>query len=595
MNIQAGGVASPEKRVGCVLTMRNGPAAGRSTRIVGYNPTGPLFQIVAFDDVPTVALVNYVSQMPAPPPLSYIINGPPFTGTGVGYNTTSGRLDWTVSPGVPAALLLRPFLTLAEYQAAVAAAGGRILANPDYTAADHQHPFLAMQLADGTVPIPSFHRPELVNYWYNLCVANPTAVGLPPWPAAWTTDVPKWKALLQPSQYADPSIRNQIVAFKRRILLRPLPDDQYVDVNRNGQWDVGEPMFAGGNPAALPDLSAPWFNDPDPNVSLGRLKDCWELGGVWGDPARAPYRNQCWDVDTDGDGIPDAIWVDFGFPVRALPDGRLVKPLVAPLIVDLDGRLNLNAHGSFAQWPTEYDPVSGQQFTGPFAGTLMPNGASTPLALPRGEGYGPADIRLAKVVTDPTQLRNLLLGNGAIEGRYGELGRAATPQAGVSDSDVDPVGRMSRIKHFEYPNNYPDVLTAGALDPTKLTSFGSPPDLWGRGSFALDYAGQPFYVRPTTINGDSVFNGQPVNWWANEVLNNPYRLDLSRKAARTGALTGTQVDNPFTPAELERVLRPFDADAGLLAQRLVALAPGLTLLRHRVTTDSYDVPTPGGS
>ena len=56
-----------------------------------------------------------------------------------------------------------------------------------------------------------------------------------------------------------------------------------------------------------------------------------------------------WDVDNDGDGVPDSVWVDLGLPVRSTADGRLYKPLFAILCVDLDGRLNLNAHGSLAQ------------------------------------------------------------------------------------------------------------------------------------------------------------------------------------------------------------------------------------------------------
>ena len=42
----------------------------------------------------------------------------------------------------------------------------------------------------------------------------------------------------------------------------------------------------------------------------------------------------------------DSIWMDLGFPVMMAADGRKFKALFAPLIVDLDNRVNLNVHGN---------------------------------------------------------------------------------------------------------------------------------------------------------------------------------------------------------------------------------------------------------
>ena len=65
-------------------------------------------------------------------------------------------------------------------------------------------------------------------------------------------------------------------------------------------------------------------------------------------PDQLPAIPPIWDVDNDNDGVPDSIWIDPGLPVVTRPDGRRYKRLVAILIKDLDGRINLNAHGNLA-------------------------------------------------------------------------------------------------------------------------------------------------------------------------------------------------------------------------------------------------------
>ena len=62
-----------------------------------------------------------------------------------------------------------------------------------------------------------------------------------------------------------------------------------------------------------------------------------------------------WDVDNDGDGVPDSVWVDLGLPVQKTEDGRFYKPLVAMLVEDLDNRLNVNAHGSLDHFALQYE------------------------------------------------------------------------------------------------------------------------------------------------------------------------------------------------------------------------------------------------
>lgn len=539
-------VPDPGKRLGCVLTALSGSAAGKSTRIVGYDPNTSQLQVVAFEGVSGATV-----------PMEFVINGTPFSGTGAGFNWDSGRLDLVDQLGRPLALLPRPFLSQGEYDqwARWWQAGpdqtlgtaddrtvGPTMANEDYDAVDYQNMFLAMQLPDGRVPIPSFHRPELVNYWKNRVGAN-----------TWATDFD----------------------LQRRVILRPLQADH--------------PAFTGSNPAF--------------------------------DPINGP-----WDVDNDGDGRADSIWVDVGLPARTLPDGRMYKPLAAILVVDLDGRLNLNAHGALAQtYPNYYGPMT--------VGALIPAGEPrTPPVMPRGQGWGPAEVNLLPLlvgapVADRLALYRALLcgvytGSRTTDGRYGESWRLNPanrnfwlPAPGISQRDwfasvEDRFAPQSEPLFYNKFSDYPECwacepdpnvndrewewyLAWGNWMMRSRRSYGSLPDLKGSLAMAADLRGQPMYdlveeagVVPT--------GGNPYRY---ALTNTPYESNLGQ--ASRGP---TSTDHPFSVYELERLLRTYDADRGGPPDRLdklggIGSSPSLEALlvarRHEVTVESWDLPVPG--
>ena len=81
------------------------------------------------------------------------------------------------------------------------------------------------------------------------------------------------------------------------------------------------------------------------------------------------------------------------------------------------------------------------------------------------------------------------------------------------------------------------------------------------------------------------------------VEESPYELNLSRYARLRGDLLMPAADAPLSVAELERILRPYDADVGALPSRLWELpsfqtGPRAAANRRIVTTDSYDLPVP---
>jgi hypothetical protein len=241
-----------------------------------------------------------------------------------------------------------------------------------------------------------------------------------------------------------------------------------------------------------------------------------------------------WDVDNDGDGIPDSIWVDLGFPVQTMPDGRRYKPLFAILCTDLDGRLNVNVHGRLAG--TGYVTTPANVALGTTSG------------FPKTMGLGPPDVDLSGV-SSGTNLTNLL------KGRYG-----ADQVPGASGYEL-----LTAVKFFEEPENY--FTGVGGL-----SSYFSPCDLRGELAFGLDWFGQPAFDQlPNTVT--------------NTRADCPYELNLVDRK---------RWDTPYTPAELERVLRSRDVDVALLPNRLAASLDLSAAANARlVTTDSYDPPLPG--
>ncbi len=302
-----------------------------------------------------------------------------------------------------------------------------------------------------------------------------------------------------------------------RACLRPLPTDN--------------PNFSGSNPYLDP------VNIADATVMAQRL------AGV--DSSGNPDPNCRWDVDNDRDGVYDSVWVDIGLPAKAGRNGRMYKPLAAILIRDLDGRLNLNAHGNTRQTTAD--------LTGNATGTFA--GGATSIAVARGHGYGPAEINLAgflgSVGYSAAQVDTFFAM------RYGSDG-----QPGLSSSE-----RLPLFKTQGMPNDYPSTLAG----------WGSPPDVWGRGAEALDPDGNGQFF----FEGRTIAAGPPK---IDERENSPYESNSVRPNSN---------DTLFTYAEYERLLRPYDTDTLSLPTRMYGLTniSGSRANLEAVTPFSFDVPS----
>lgn len=343
------------------------------------------------------------------------------------------------------------------------------------------------------------------------------------------------------------------------------------------------------------------------------------------DPLNGP-----WDVDNDGDGVADSVWMDIGAdPV--IVNGVECRPLVAILITDLDSRINLNVHGSMVEDRYGFSELAAQPAaaTGSyFAGTAPPPADNEPIpspadepplqaSLPRGQSWGVADITPSKLlasVDSPDagtmqravqRFRRILVGAAAeqipqstprgipvpqvaAEGRYGDavdgtgLLQPAPGKLGVADPAID-AETGTRPKFSYLPNRF----------AAAESSLGSPIDPNGLQRVGIDQLGQPVFSRSPKIKVDA------PDPWQSDRVDTPYDMSVGRSGPRPGWLYDPDVailsqpssfqDNLFTPSQLEKILRLFEGTTSTLSPRLASLLGNYSeAARLTVTTESWD-------
>ena len=263
-------------------------------------------------------------------------------------------------------------------------------------------------------------------------------------------------------------------------------------------------------------------------------------------------------VDNDNNGQVDGIWMDIGLPSLTHDQGVHFKPLISYTVVDLDGRINLNAHGNLRQSDPQLETLD-------LLG--LQDLAELPL-LHRGQGFGPPEINPAPLLLGATP--------SIISQRYGADGLPG--EAGVRDV-------WSNYKLF----GYPDISSTSVIPGTVDGHFGTTMDIHGR--FAIGY---PNDIRD--LSDPSFPIGLPVadistSSLTTEAVDSAYEMTF---ADGTMAGPGDRgFDDPFSARELEAVLRQFDPDSNLLDRRLLNLGvfSGPGSAANSVTTASFEVPT----
>jgi hypothetical protein len=107
-----------------------------------------------------------------------------------------------------------------------------------------------------------------------------------------------------------------------------------------------------------------------------------------------------YDVDNDGDGVTDSVWLDLGYPARKDSKGQLYKPLFAFMVIGLNGRLPLNTAGNLANTPAEVglDANGNPIFRGGAAPITI--GAAGATLTPGGDGGAAHAVHLGNSVSE---------------------------------------------------------------------------------------------------------------------------------------------------------------------------------------------------
>lgn len=295
-------------------------------------------------------------------------------------------------------------------------------------------------------------------------------------------------------------------------------------------------------------------------------------------------------VDNDNDGVDDGIWLNNLLETRPAPDGGMLTFDVSYLVLDLDGRINVNAHGT--RTSIDFEAAKGGWEFAP--------------SVPTGSGYGPADVDASlvfvnpllsnEIQTDPPLASDVwrrLVGDTAVSGLTALVSstsqRRPVPLVGPVNGRYGMVAQPGISGTNDRISERGDRLFVTGTDP--LPTASSVIDL--KSIVKVDMM-QPSGAQSSTPPVPELTYYCP-DWSRANYVDDPYEMRLDSDAPRPGQIrssgTATELDNPFTLAELETTLRQFDSDAATLPPRLaVALDHASQRSRMLLTTDSWDTP-----
>jgi hypothetical protein len=324
--------------------------------------------------------------------------------------------------------------------------------------------------------------------------------------------------------------------------------------------------------------------------------------GPWDHPQFAPPADAGGDVKNLPPGtqivLPggtvssgnDSYWIDLGFPDQIGPDGKRYRPLFAFFIMDLDGKVNLNAAGNIRGAnnnnasnrgfsPTE---ISLNKILVDYTNAMRPPTGEMPAVF---EGTGPA---VSVATSAPFQ----------VMGRYG----VGADDKALNRSARDPVAQQfgAPIASYLFPRIgpvYGQTDLDGCFDNGSYTGSaqyslpGGPTSLpYDRFPRFFNFTNQPTNQPPdptTSPNADVGYPYSIAEAWGNERLFHPMNFNVFSPGGG---------NRTFGAYNMEALLRHGDTNADALQsdiRRLLPLSLNFAQARGQLTTHSFDIGRPG--
>jgi hypothetical protein len=404
-----------------------------------------------------------------------------------------------------------------------------------------------------------------------------------------------------------------------------------------------------------PSFHRKWLFNPSNNFNDMTNANWTNAMGKYLTPRPRPAEHPNFPIpdDATGDvknlvGAPggnDSIWMDLGAPVMTAPDGTLYKMLFAPLIIDLDGRINLNTAGNIQAYNAAMNAAISA--SGSAAGWQTASGAHV-----SNQGWGPWEVNLSKVLwgdqgawplpsqqttqpglPTPPEWMNLLTGMSNVLPQQTPVNTQPVVQSGLQAPSPLPTNLSAWIvpaASGRYLQNSAPTLPPPASPNPAPTWTPSSITAYLNGNNPSPNGTYPHFYAPVDFNGlneaaatsaSSVpslptASTNPQNWYPlfasgysnggtaenqyHPLLYNPFQTSANTTAATRA----------FRESDMEPLLRPnlfnngpVDANASALTSDLLRLCPTNFInsssssirFRNLVTTLSMDLGVPGVS